>query len=72
MAEEKEVVKKTSTKKTAPPADIYTAEELAANHKFFKTSREIVVVAMRLAKKDKATAEEATKIIEEFKNRRVK
>lgn len=63
---------KTETKKETPPAELYTAEELAANHKVFKTSREIVVVALKLAKKDKATVEETQKLVDELKNRRVK
>lgn len=76
MAEQKEAVKaaekKTAAKKTAQPADLYTAAELEKNHKIFGASREIVNVALRLAKKDKATIEEAKKIIDEFKNREVK
>lgn len=63
---------KTETKKETPSAELYTAEELAVNHKVFKTSREIVVVALKLAKKDKATVEETQKLVDELKNRRVK
>lgn len=51
---------------------IYTAEELAQNHKFFKTSYEIVAVALRMAGKKAATITEAKDIIEKFKNREVK
>ena len=51
---------------------VYTAEELAANHKMFKTSYEIVAVALRKAGKKEATFSEAKKIIENFKNREVK
>lgn len=51
---------------------IYTAEELAANHKLFKTSYEIVVVALRKAGKKAASFTEAQKIIENFKKREVK
>lgn len=74
MEETKETKKepKPAAKKSAPPADVYTAAELAASHKVFKTSREIVAVALKLAKKEKATFEEAKEIVEEFKNRRVK
>ena len=50
------------------PESVYTAEELAENHKLFGTSREIVVVALRLAGKKTATFSEATNIIEKFKN----
>lgn len=51
---------------------VYTAEELAKNHKLFKTSYEIVAVALRKAGKETATFTEAKKIIENFKNREVK
>lgn len=51
---------------------VYTAEELAQNHKFFKTSYEIVTVALRMAGKQAATVTEAKNIIEKFKNKEVK
>ena len=51
---------------------VYAAEELAQNHKLFKTSYEIVAVALRKAGKKEATFSEAKKIIENFKNREVK
>lgn len=51
---------------------IYTAEDLAKNHKLFKTSYEIVAVALHKAGKKEATFTEAKKIIENFKNREVK
>lgn len=51
---------------------VYTAEELAKNHKVFKTSYEIVTVALLRAGKKDATFSEAKKIIENFKNREVK
>ena len=51
---------------------VYTAEELAENHKVFKTSREIVEIALRLAGKKSATFTEAKAIIEKFKNKEVK
>lgn len=51
---------------------VYSAEELAANHRTFNTSREIVVVALRRAGKKKATLNEARKIIDNFKNKEVK
>ena len=51
---------------------VYTAEELAENHKFFNTSYEIVVVALQMAGKKAATVTEAKNIIEKFKNREVK
>ena len=55
----------------AKAVSVYTAEELAKNHSVFKVSREIVVVALKQAKKDTATYEEAKAIIEKFKNRRI-
>lgn len=60
--------------KAAPVVNesVYTAEELAQNHKFFNTSYEIVVVALRLAGKKAATFTEAKQIIEKFKNKEVK
>ena len=51
---------------------IYTAKELADNHKLFNTSYEIVVVALRKAGKEAATYTEAKNIIEKFKTREVK
>jgi hypothetical protein len=51
---------------------VYTVDELAENHKLFKTSYEIVVVALRKAGKETASFAEAQKIIESFKKREVK
>ena len=51
---------------------VYSAADLAANHKAFNTSREIVVVALRLAGKETATFQEAKTIIDKFKNKEVK
>lgn len=51
---------------------VYTAEELTENHKVFKTSREIVEVALRIAGKKTATFEEAKAIIDKFRNKEVK
>lgn len=68
MATKKAAVEETP----AIVADLYTAKELAANHKVFKTSHEIVTVALRLAGKEEATFEEAKEIIEKFKNKEVK
>ena len=73
----------TSSKTKAAPAtvnenvevvneSVYTAAELAENHKAFKTSREIVEVALRLAGKKSASFTEAKAIIEKFKNKEVK
>lgn len=56
----------------APVESVYTADELASNHKAFKTSYEIVKIALRLAGKNSATFTEAKNIIEKFKNKEVK
>ena len=74
-----------NTKAKAAPADapvkakveavnesVYTAEELAASHKAFKTSREIVEIALRLAGKKTATFTEAKEIIDKFRTKEVK
>lgn len=64
---------KAAAVKAAPVNEsVYTAAELAQNHKFFNTSYEIVVVALRLAGKKAATITEAKQIIEKFKNKEVK
>jgi hypothetical protein len=51
---------------------VYTATELAENHKVFNTSYEIVAVALRIAGKEAATFTEAKSIIEKFKSKEVK
>lgn len=51
---------------------VYTAAELADNHKVFGTYREIVIVALRNAGKETATFAEAKNIIEKFKNKEVR
>ena len=51
---------------------VYTAADLANNHKAFKASREIVVVALRQAGKESATFAEAKSIIEKFRHKEVK
>lgn len=60
-------------KKTAPkePESVYSAEELAKNHKVLGASYEIVAVALKLAGKKEATLKDAQKIVDEFKNREV-
>lgn len=63
---------KTKPKSEAVDESVYSAEDLANNHKAFNVPREIVVVALRLKGKTSATYAEAKSIIEEFKNRRVK
>lgn len=57
---------------TAPAESEYSAAELADSYKLFNTSREVVVVALRLAGKEWATFPEAKSIIEKFKNKEVK
>ncbi len=64
---------KQEIKISAPPAEsVYSAAELAENHKIFNTSYEIVSIALRLAGKKTATFTEAKNIIEKFKNKEVK
>lgn len=63
---------KTKASEAVEAASVYTAEELANNHKAFGTYREIVVVALRLAGKKTATFAEAKQIIDKFKNKEVK
>ena len=74
MAKKKEASEETVPAETpkheepAPSSEpIYTAEDLIRNYKAFKTSKEIVVVALRLAGKETATFEEAKKIIDKFR-----
>lgn len=67
-----EAVKESPAVRSQVNESVYTAEELASNHKYFKTSYEVVAVALRMAGKKTATASEAEKIIEKFKNREVK
>ena len=56
----------------APEESVYTLEELIDNFKVFKTSKEIVSVALRLAGKNTATFAEANEIIKKFKTKEVK
>lgn len=76
MAQNKEKAKvaENTTTPVKPLAveSVYTAKEMADNYKVFNTSREIVVVALRQAKKETATVSEAKAIIEKFKNKEVK
>lgn len=51
---------------------VYTAAELAANHKLFGVNRDIVVIALRKAGKSAATFSEAKAIVDKFKNKEVK
>ncbi|MGN0999693.1 MAG: hypothetical protein ACI4PO_09095 [Faecousia sp.] len=67
-----EAVKETPVVRARVNESVYSAEELAENHKLFKTSYEIVEIALRLAGKKEATYSEAKAIIEEFKKREVK
>jgi len=59
-------------KAAAAQESVYSAAELADNHKAFNASREIVVVALRLAGKKTATFPEAKAIVDKFKNKEVK
>lgn len=50
---------------------VYSAQELAANHKAFGVPKEIMVVALRLAGKDAFTFPEAKRIVEAFSRKEV-
>lgn len=63
---------KKSAKSVKEPESVYSAKELAENHKVFGTSYEIVDVSLRLAGKKTATLKEAQKIVNDFKNKEVK
>ena len=63
--------KQTTTKKTTEPESVYSAAELARNHKVLGTSYEIVDVALKIAGKESATLKEAQKIVDEFKHKEV-
>ena len=65
-------VKDAPVKATASHESVYTAEDLANNHKALGTSYEIAVVALKQAGKKTATITEAKKIIEKFKTKEVK
>lgn len=58
--------------KAASAESVYSAAELAANHKMFGVNRDIVVVALRKANMDFATVPEAKSIIDKFKKKEVK
>ena len=68
----KESVEKNAPVTPAAPESVYTAEELIANYKVFKTSKAIVTVALKLAGKKTATLAEAKAIVEKFKHKEVK
>lgn len=74
----KETSTETSSSTTSASAakvekeSVYTVDDLIANFKAFKTSKEIVTIAMRKSGKENATFSEAKSIIEKFKNKEVK
>ena len=68
-AETPKEVKKLPVK---PAESVYSAEDLANNHKVFNARREIVEIALKLAGKKSATQAEAQAIINKFKNKEVK
>lgn len=74
----KETSTETSSSTTSASAakvekeSVYTVDDLIANFKAFKTSKEIVAIAMRKSGKKNATFSEAKSIIEKFKNKEVK
>ena len=58
--------------KAVPVESVYSASELADNHKAFGVNRDIVVIALRDAGKNFASITEAKAIIDKFKNKEVK
>lgn len=72
MANVKTTAAKETNVVTRTPESVYTAEDLANNHKAFGTSYEIVAVALRQAGKKAATFTEAQKIIDKFRSKEVK
>lgn len=72
MANDKPKAEAVEKAPVKPAESVYTAEELAKNHKVFNTSRAIVETALRLAGKKNATLTEAKTIINNFKNKEVK
>lgn len=56
----------------APAESVYSASELADNHKLFGVNRELVVIALRKAGKKTASFAEAKVIIDKFKTKEVK
>lgn len=63
--------KKQTTKKVKEVESVYSAAELAQNHKVLGASFEIVDVALKIAGKESATLKEAQKIVDEFKHKEV-
>lgn len=60
-----------NTKEAAQAAPVYSAAELAANHRMFGVNRDIVVAALKQAGKTFATVSEAKVIIDKYKSRKV-
>ena len=67
-----EAAKAPAATKSVPVESVYSTACLADNHQIFGVSREIVVMALRNAEKDYATAAEAKIIIDTFKTKEVK
>lgn len=64
--------KTTESTKAISTDSVYSAAELANNHKLFGVNRDIVVIALRKAGKNFASVEEAKTIIDNFKKKEVK
>ncbi len=67
---ENTTVAKTTSEASKAVKPVYTAEQLVAGYKALGASRAIVECALKLTGKDKFTIDEATKIINTFKNKR--
>lgn len=72
MAKTKTAAPEALNQEPAQTESVYSAEYLIANHRVFRTSKEIVSVALRQAGKKTATFAEAKIIIETFRNKEVK
>lgn len=70
-SKETQLMKERQAVVETPIESVYSAAELIENYKHFKTSREIVIVALRLAGKESATFPEAKRIVENFRNKEV-
>jgi len=72
---EKEAPQKAEKPVVAPKkvaVETYPVSEIIANYKAFNASKPIVATALKIAKVERVTLEEAKKIIETFKNKEVK
>ena len=75
QTKEKEAPQKTEKPVVAPKkpaAETYPISEIIANYKAFNAPKAIVSTALKIAKVERVSLEEAKRIIETFKNKEVK